>query len=79
MTNVISLASRRAAVPVHKSAHPIDSVQHQAAIENALSMALYHVRGDACGGLHAATAKANRALSLLKQACAAEASTVRGV
>ena len=79
MTNVIPLARTRVAVPVQSPAQPLDPIQHQAAIENALSMALYHVRGDATGNLHAATAKANRALSLLKQACAAEASPVQGV
>lgn len=75
MTNVISLARPRAAVFVQPSAHTPDPVQQQAAIENALSMALHHVRGDSPKGLRAATAKANRALSLLKQACACEATT----
>ena len=43
--------------------------RHQA-IENALSMALFHIRkGDTQQGIHAATAKAIRAASLLKQAC----------
>ena len=79
MTKVIFLARPRVAPTVQPSAQNQDPTAHQAAIENALSMALYHVRGDACGSLRAATAKANRALSLLKQACAAEASTVQGV
>lgn len=39
----------------------------QQAIENALSMALYHAR---CGDIHTSTGRAIRATSLLKQACA---------
>ena len=43
----------------------------QQAIENALSMALFHIRhSDGIKGIHAATAKAIRAASMLKQACA---------
>ena len=43
--------------------------RHQA-IENALSMALFHIRkGDTQQDIHAATSKAIRAASLLKQAC----------
>ena len=43
----------------------------QQAIENALSMALFHIRhGDGLKGIYAATAKAIRAASMLKQACA---------
>lgn len=51
--------------------HAIDSIQLHALAENALSMALYHLRhpGSAAINLHAATAKANRALTLLKHAC----------
>lgn len=75
MTNVISLARPRVAAFLQPSAHTPDPIQQQAAIENALSMALHFVRGDSLEGLRAATAKANRALSLLKQACADEAST----
>lgn len=82
MTNVISLARVRVVKTVQTPArsNPLicsDAIQRQALIENALSMALHHVRGDACGNLQAATAKANRALSLLKQACAAKLLTVR--
>lgn len=47
-----------------------DMVVRQAAIENALNMALYFIRrpdGDV-SNLRAATARANRALTLLKQA-----------
>lgn len=79
MTNVIPLARPRVAASAQTSAQTLDSINHQAAIENSLSMALYYVRGDQHNGLRLATAKANRALSLLKQACAAEASTVREV
>jgi hypothetical protein len=79
MTNVISLARPRAAATVHTHAHtPDPTIARQAAIENALSMALHHVRGDQPGNLHAATAKANRAFSLLKQACAAERTVICG-
>ena len=74
MTNVISLARTRAAVSVHASAQKSDPIAQQAAIENALSMALHYVRGDQAGGLSMATAKAHRALSLLKQACTESAS-----
>ena len=43
--------------------------RHQA-IENALSMALFHIRkGDTQHDIHSAMAKASRAASLLKQAC----------
>ena len=65
MSSVTSLHSRRAA------ASP--SVESQQAIENALSMALYYVRQPTHSPamLQAATARANRALSLLKQACSA--------
>lgn len=47
-----------------------DPVARQAAIENALSMALHFVRqpGESAANLWAATARANRALTLLKQA-----------
>lgn len=42
----------------------------QQAIENALSMALWHVRhGDTAQALQAATGRTIRAASLLKQAC----------
>ena len=42
------------------------SLARQQAIENALSMALYHARH---GEIHAATGRAIRAASMLKQAC----------
>lgn len=73
MTKVIHLPSPSAGAPVHSSAHttrPITAptVAQQAAIENALSMALYFVRqgGDSAANLWAATARTNRALTLLK-------------
>ncbi len=80
MKKVIHLASRNAGTraahtvqtyshpaPTRDSAHP-DPVTRQAAIENALSMALYFIRqpGDTAANLWAATARANRALTLLK-------------
>ena len=57
------------------------AIARQAAIENALSTALYFVRqpGDSAANLWAATARANRALSLLKQASQAlPATAARG-
>jgi len=44
-------------------------VQRQQEIENALSMALWHIRQANTTGIHAATVKAIRAVSMLKQAC----------
>ena len=65
--------------------HSLSAVQEptiasQQAIENALSMALYYVRQPAHSPaiLQAATARANRALTLLKQACSASPSTSHG-
>ena len=80
--NVISLARARAAktVQTHALANPLpcsDAIQRQAAIENALSVALFHMRDDSVGSLHAAIAKTNRALSLLKQACESEKSILQ--
>lgn len=77
MTQVISLTGRRAgtltaAADNRKSfnASGVRTVDRQAAIENALSMALFFIRqaGDSRANLWAATARTNRALSLLKQA-----------
>lgn len=49
---------------------PTASIARQQAIENALSMALHYVRtSDTQQGIQAATAKAMRAVSMLKQAC----------
>lgn len=85
MTKVRHLASVRAGIrkpsaAVHTHAQPApapapnsaprDPVARQAAIENALSMALYFIRqpGEGAANLWAATARTNRALTLLKQA-----------
>ena len=59
MTNV-----NRTTMP--KTGNPSQLIRQQA-IENALSMALFHVRK---GDTHQAVAKAIRASSLLKQVCA---------
>ena len=73
MTKVIHLPSPRAGTRVHSSAQPTSpttapTVAQQVAIENALSMALYFMRqsGDSAANLWAATARTNRALTLLK-------------
>jgi len=72
MKKVIHLASVGAGTPVHTSAHTSRTtpIERQQAIENALSMALHFVRqpGDSAANLWAATARTNRALTLLKQA-----------
>lgn len=77
MTHVISLAGRRAgaaaASPTPRNSIPITAiatVDRQAAIENALQMALYFLRqpGDSQANLWAATARTARALTLLKAA-----------
>jgi hypothetical protein len=50
---------------------PVDPLARHIAIENALSMALWHVRHSTdTTSLHAATGRAIRAASMLKQACA---------
>ena len=79
MTKVIPIASARAGRPVQTTApsslfpHQVDQVPgiaRQQAIENALSMALYWVRhSEHPGHLRAATVRATRAASMLKQAC----------
>lgn len=72
MKKVIRLASVSAGTPVHSSARPRSTspIERQQAIENALSMALHFVRqpGDSAANLWAATARTNRALTMLKQA-----------
>lgn len=85
MTKVIHLPSPRAGTRVQMSAQtpaqrsapsarPLgvsaSPIERQAAIENALNMALYFMRqpGNTAANLWAATARANRALTLLKQA-----------
>ncbi|CAM3757257.1 hypothetical protein [Polaromonas hydrogenivorans] len=94
MTNVIPLASPRAAHPVQAfapshtfkpaPASPVrvagtPAIERQQAIENALSMALYHVRhGNTLEAMRTATAKAIRAASMLKQACTESAISGRG-
>ena len=86
MTNVTTLASRRAALSCvqtpasfpaltpspagHAPAPEPHAVERQQAIENALSTALYFIRQPySATALHAATGRASRALSLLKNAC----------
>lgn len=81
MTNVISPPARKAgdtAAPTAITIPPaLGSIERQQALENALSMALYHVRhGNTRQALHAAMVKAVRAVSMLKQACAK--ATIRG-
>lgn len=67
-TTMGRLLHKRLAAPTWTT--PIDPAARQAAIENALSMALWHVRnGDTAQALQAATGRAIRAASLLKQAC----------
>lgn len=59
---------KRLAAPTWNT--PIDPAARQAAIENALSMALWHVRhGTGADAIQAATGRAIRAASMLKQAC----------
>ena len=52
--------------PTPKTGNPA-LIDRQQAIENALSMALFHIRH---GEIHSATGRASRAVSMLKQACA---------
>lgn len=84
MTKVITIASPRAGTRVHLSAQSTSctttptgiahgcgiTLERQQAIENALAMALHFVRqpGDSAANLWAATARTNRALTLLKHA-----------
>lgn len=67
-------AAPRAAANAATLARPgrtLDPIQRQAHLENALSCALYFVRqAPTPQNLWAATARTNRALSLLKQASA---------
>ena len=73
MTQAVHLVSPTAANPVHTHARPalqpIPTPTQQAAIENALAQALYFVRqpGNTAANVWAATARANRALTLLKR------------
>jgi hypothetical protein len=55
----------------HRPASKADPLARQQAIENALSMALWHIRRDSTPAtVRAATGRAIRAVSMLKQACA---------
>ena len=92
MTKVITLTGPRAGSNVHSLALSptsimspsgratlcgVGTVERQAAIENALSMALHFVRqpGDSAANLWAATARVNRALTLLKHASGGASAT----
>ena len=77
MAKVIHLPSPRAGTRVQTSAQTPSPIERQAAIENALSMALYFMRqpGNAAANVWAATARTNRALTLLKQASQGNAPT----
>jgi len=77
MTTVIHLPSHSASTRVQLSARTPkqttpapDGIARQQAIENALSMALYFVRqpGNTAANIWAATARTNRALTMLKHA-----------
>ena len=63
-------ATAATAPTAHHLAPDPSPIARQAAIENALTMALYFVRqpGDSAANLWAATARVNRAFTLLKQA-----------
>lgn len=78
MTTVSSTTTPKAAPLGATPAPPLSSIARQQAIENALSMALHYLRhADTPQGIHAATAKAIRAASMLKQACAEMANSGR--
>jgi hypothetical protein len=82
MTKVISLASRKAgrvtATPAITAKPALGIIERQQAIENALSLALYYIRqNESPRNIHAATVKAVRAASMLKQACV-ESQTAQG-
>ena len=70
--------------PLAQAGRSLDPIQRQAAIENALAMALHFMRQPCDGAaqqaanLWAATARTNRALSLLKAASADACTTGRG-
>lgn len=82
MTTVIHLPRKRTAhpvqtpaqtsplAPVRQTASEAPRIARQQAIENALCLALWHIRQDETPGhIHQATVKAMRAVSILKQAC----------
>lgn len=66
----LTLPSRSAGALVRVAPNPNDPIARQQGIENALSMALYFIRqpGNSAANLWAATARTNRALTLLKHA-----------
>lgn len=64
------LLAHRVKRPSQYTAPALCPVARQAAIENALSMALWHIRHSTdTTSLQAATGRAIRAASMLKQAC----------
>lgn len=68
MTHAVTRAAANAAT-MARPGRTLDPIQRRAALENALSCALYFARQDHTPeNLWAATARANRALTLLKQA-----------
>ncbi len=66
----LTLPSRSAGALVRVAPNQNDPIARQQGIENALSMALYFIRqpGNSAANLWAATARTNRALTLLKHA-----------
>lgn len=66
MTHAITTTTPNAAPLGITPVIPTSSIARQQAIENALSMALFHIRK---GDTHQAVAKSIRATSLLKQSC----------
>ena len=71
MTNVIRTITPKAAPLGNTPATTPSIIGRQQAIENALSTALYFIRlPNTESGLKAATGRAIRAASMLKQACA---------
>lgn len=71
MSNVITLASRKASPPTSPTIANAPTLERQQAIENALNMALFYVRTtDTPQGMRAAMVKAMRAATMLKQSCA---------
>lgn len=72
MTKVNTTTTTPKAAPLgHTPALSTSSIARQQAIENALTTALYFIRlPNTESGLRAATGRAIRAASMLKQACA---------
>lgn len=70
MTNVIRTTTPKAAPLGNTPALSTSIIARQQAIENALTTALYFIRLPSTeSGLRAATSRAIRAASMLKQAC----------